>query len=153
MAIADRVGVMRHGVLEQCAPPQEVYLNPANVRVAKFVGAMNLLPAELLAGNCVKIYGQVVDLRKDGSNSAPKDGAMALIRPEQLSLSHSDGSGVASATVINLTFLGPLTRISIRMNGDGNILFISMPSAQALQFPTASTVNIEVRASSILLDS
>jgi putative spermidine/putrescine transport system ATP-binding protein len=25
MAIADRVGVMRHGVLEQCAPPQEIY--------------------------------------------------------------------------------------------------------------------------------
>jgi hypothetical protein len=46
-----------------------------------------------------------------------------------------------------------LTRISVRMNGDASVLFISMPSAQALAFPTGSTVNVEIRATSVLLDS
>jgi len=153
MAIADRVGVMRHGVLEQCAPPQEVYLNPANVRVAKFVGAMNLLPAEIVSAASLKIYGQIVALRPSESGAPSGKTGMALVRPEQLTLTLGDGSGLASATIISLTFLGPLTRISVRMNGDAIVLFISMPSAQALQFPPGTTVNVEVRATSVLLDS
>lgn len=153
MAIADRVGVMRLGVLEQCAPPQEVYLNPVNVRVAKFVGAMNLLPAEVVSSTSLKIYGQTIALRASDTGAPIVKTGMALVRPEQLSLSLGDGSGPASATVFNLTFLGPLTRISVRMNGDAGTLFISMPSAPALQFPTGSSVNVEIRATSVLLDS
>jgi putative spermidine/putrescine transport system ATP-binding protein len=153
MAIADRVGVMRHGVLEQCAPPQEVYLNPASVKVAKFVGAMNMLPADVISATSLRIYGQSVALRTGEAGAPTAKTGMALIRPEQLTLTHGDGSGAASATITNLTFLGPLTRISVRMTGDGVVLFISMPSAQALDFPTGSTVNVEIRATSVLLDS
>ncbi len=149
MAIADRVGVMRHGVLEQCAPPQEVYLNPATVKVAKFVGAMNLMPVEILSSSSVSIYGQSVALR-EGGNVA---GTMALVRPEQLSLALAKTQGRASATVFNLTFLGPLTRISVRMTGDARTLFVSMPSSAALEFVAGSLVDVRVLATSVLLDA
>jgi multiple sugar transport system ATP-binding protein len=51
MTMADRIAVMDHGVLQQVGPPLEVYNNPANVFVARFIGSpgMNLLkgrPAE-----------------------------------------------------------------------------------------------------------
>ncbi|RWH72818.1 ABC transporter ATP-binding protein [Mesorhizobium sp.] len=51
MTMADRIAVMDHGVLQQVGTPLEVYNNPANVFVARFIGApgMNLLrgkPAE-----------------------------------------------------------------------------------------------------------
>src|SRR4051794_15833474 len=51
MTMGDRVAVMRDGRLEQCAPPQALYDQPANVFVAGFMGspAMNLLRAELHA--------------------------------------------------------------------------------------------------------
>ena len=44
MTMGDRVAVMRLGVLQQFAPPQELYDGPANVFVASFIGspAMNL---------------------------------------------------------------------------------------------------------------
>ena len=45
MTMADRIAVMDHGVLQQVGTPLEVYNNPANVFVARFIGApgMNLL--------------------------------------------------------------------------------------------------------------
>lgn len=153
MAIADRVGVMRHGVLEQCAPPQEVYLTPANVKVAKFVGAMNLLPAEILSATELKVFGHKLGLRASDAGAPSGKAGMALIRPEQLSLRSGDGKGPASATVVSRTFLGPLTRIAVRMIADSSTLFISMPSAQALQFVEGSTVEVEINATSVLLDS
>ncbi len=51
MTMGDRVAVMRKGVLQQFAPPQELYDRPANVFVASFIGspAMNLFSAAIAA--------------------------------------------------------------------------------------------------------
>src|SRR5437016_241547 len=52
MTMADRVAVMRRGVLQQTDAPQRVYESPANLFVASFVGSppMNLLEARLSRG-------------------------------------------------------------------------------------------------------
>jgi multiple sugar transport system ATP-binding protein len=44
MTMGDRVAVMKNGRIQQCAPPQELYEQPANVFVAGFIGSpkMNL---------------------------------------------------------------------------------------------------------------
>ena len=44
-----RVAVMKDGVLQQCAPPNEVYNEPANIFVASFIGSpsMNMLSARI----------------------------------------------------------------------------------------------------------
>ena len=49
MTMADRIVVLREGVIEQIGTPIELYDSPANVFVAEFIGspAMNLLPARL----------------------------------------------------------------------------------------------------------
>jgi ABC-type sugar transport system ATPase subunit len=49
MTLGDRIAVMRDGVIEQVAPPPELYARPANTFVARFIGApaMNLLPADV----------------------------------------------------------------------------------------------------------
>jgi len=53
MTLGDRVAVMRKGVLQQLAPPQEVYQYPANLFVAGFIGspAMNVVEAKLVRSN------------------------------------------------------------------------------------------------------
>ena len=52
MTLGNRVAVLQHGVLQQVAPPQELYLRPANLFVASFIGspAMNLLEATVERG-------------------------------------------------------------------------------------------------------
>src|SRR5205814_9790640 len=52
MTMGDRVAVMRKGLLQQVAPPQELYDNPVNMFVAGFIGspAMNMLAARVEDG-------------------------------------------------------------------------------------------------------
>ena len=52
MTLGTRVAVLRHGVLQQVAAPQELYRRPANLFVAGFIGspAMNLIEATLERG-------------------------------------------------------------------------------------------------------
>ncbi len=49
MTMGDRIAVMKDGVLQQCAPPMEIYAHPANIFVAGFIGtpSMNFAPASL----------------------------------------------------------------------------------------------------------
>ena len=51
LSMADRVGVMRAGQLEQCAAPAELYDRPATPFVAEFVGTMNRLDATVAEGS------------------------------------------------------------------------------------------------------
>jgi len=53
MTLGNRVAVLQHGVLQQVAAPQELYLRPANLFVAAFIGspAMNLLEATVERGD------------------------------------------------------------------------------------------------------
>jgi multiple sugar transport system ATP-binding protein len=47
LTMADRIAVMRNGIIEQCASPHEIFARPANLFVAGFIGTpqMNLVPA------------------------------------------------------------------------------------------------------------
>jgi multiple sugar transport system ATP-binding protein len=52
MTLGSRVAVLQHGVLQQIAPPQELYRRPVNLFVAGFIGSppMNLIDARLEPG-------------------------------------------------------------------------------------------------------
>ncbi|AZO67421.1 MULTISPECIES: ABC transporter ATP-binding protein [unclassified Mesorhizobium] len=81
MTMADRIAVMDHGVLQQVGTPLEVYNNPANVFVARFIGApgMNLLrgrPAE-------SDRGLVVDLGPLGATPPLPAEIAAVVRRAQ----------------------------------------------------------------------
>lgn len=58
MAIADRIAVMRDGVILQVSPSAEAYSHPENEFVARFMGAVNILPYEL-----IKVEEKVLKLR------------------------------------------------------------------------------------------
>ncbi|HEU5420700.1 MAG TPA: ABC transporter ATP-binding protein [Streptosporangiaceae bacterium] len=47
LSMADRVAVLRSGQIAQCAPPQELYIHPADPHLARFIGDANLLDGEL----------------------------------------------------------------------------------------------------------
>src|SRR5436305_8480723 len=76
MTMADRVAVMRGGVLQQLGAPRELYDRPANLFVASFIGAppINLLPATLrgLPGRfTLELPGGRIDLPSSLSQARP----------------------------------------------------------------------------------
>ena len=62
MTMGDRVAVLRKGLLQQVAPPRELYRRPANLFVASFIGSpsMNLIEGEIIerGGQLVCIVGE-----------------------------------------------------------------------------------------------
>ncbi|TAN32357.1 sn-glycerol-3-phosphate ABC transporter ATP-binding protein UgpC [bacterium] len=82
MTMGDRIAVMRDGVLQQCAPPREIYDTPANMYVAGFIGspAMNFVPVTISDGRNARASGFSVDLPRP----VPATRAILGIRPEAL---------------------------------------------------------------------
>jgi multiple sugar transport system ATP-binding protein len=78
MTMADRIAVMDHGVLQQVGTPLEVYNNPANVFVARFIGSpgMNLLKGKPAESD----RGLVVDLGVLGPTPPLSDAIAATLR-------------------------------------------------------------------------
>ena len=82
LSMADRVGVMRGGRLEQIATPDELYDRPATPFVAEFVGIMNRIPASLL--ELLGASALAADLVPHPQR--PAAGVDVLVRPEGLRL-------------------------------------------------------------------
>ncbi|TPO03720.1 ABC transporter ATP-binding protein [Mesorhizobium sp. B1-1-5] len=78
MTMADRIAVMDHGVLQQVGTPLEVYNNPANVFVARFIGApgMNLLKGRPADSD----RGLVIDLGPLGVTPPLPDDLVSAVR-------------------------------------------------------------------------
>jgi putative spermidine/putrescine transport system ATP-binding protein len=149
LAIADRVGVMRAGRLEQLGRPTDVYARPATPFVAEFVGLTNRLAGHVRGGE-VEVRGVRLPLVQSGSPDGP---AIALIRPEAVSLvAERDGAGDALVgTVIATAFLGATSRITVDM-GDATVL-AQMPTPEAAAHPAGTRVRLTLRPSPVLITS
>ncbi|UVK40450.1 ABC transporter ATP-binding protein [Mesorhizobium sp. AR10] len=99
MTLADRIAVMRGGVIQQLDAPQTIYNRPVNRFVAGFLGspAMNFLDGELQvgAGPVFKTDGVSVALDRyvfDGDNGRRGGPCVFGIRPEHIALGEAAGS-------------------------------------------------------------
>jgi ABC-type Fe3+/spermidine/putrescine transport system ATPase subunit len=79
MALSDRVALLRAGLLEQVAPPREIYGEPATAYAAQFIGQTNLLRAKVNDG--IASAGSVVWRTSGGSGAATYS-----LRPECIRL-------------------------------------------------------------------
>src|SRR5450631_3598721 len=96
LSIADRVGVMRQGKLEQIAAPDELYTAPATAFVAEFVGVMNRIPGELQGGGTVTALGSTAPV-KAGAPALSDRAVDVLVRPEGLRLEVVEhGNGIVT---------------------------------------------------------
>ncbi|MES2883275.1 MAG: ABC transporter ATP-binding protein [Pseudomonadota bacterium] len=89
MALADRLGILKDGVLQQLAPPREVYARPANRFVAQFLGspAMNLFEVRLALDGALWWRNTRLADHINAPPALSAGGSATLgLRPEQLSL-------------------------------------------------------------------
>jgi spermidine/putrescine ABC transporter ATP-binding subunit len=83
LVMADRIAILQHGELLQCAPPREVYENPASRFAAEFIGVMNVIPVTRDGARLTAAEGSLI-------RAAIPDGLggelVAAVRPERLRL-------------------------------------------------------------------
>ncbi len=83
MTVGDRIAILRDGLVEQVAPPTEIYDRPASAFVASFIGSppMNVFPAELIStGNGAALHG---------------------LRPEAIELGAVEGAPLVGTTLVS----------------------------------------------------
>ena len=144
LSMADRVGVMSSGTLEQIATPDELYAHPASAFVAEFVGIMNRIPGDVLdlLGTPAALVGAA-----DGTPAGSAGGKDALVRPEGLRLTASPhGNGI----VTTRTFLGQLTRLSVRLSGDV-VVQVDQRTSEAVGISPGDSVQVTLADLPVLL--
>ena len=138
MTVADRIGVMDGGRLEQVAGPRELYEAPRSRWVAEFVGDVNIFEGEVESREAGRL---LIATRGAGTLAVaeprqPVEKALVCvaIRPEKVKLSRrgpaSDGSHLRSinrleATVTDVSYLGGVTGYKVKLD-NGAVVRSSM---------------------------
>jgi putative spermidine/putrescine transport system ATP-binding protein len=143
LSVADRVGVLRAGRLEQVAGPDELYERPATAFVAQFVGTMNRLPATLADGGV-----EVLGVRRPVAGSAPRGGRLvALVRPEGVTVT-ADPAG--AGRVVHRVFSGAVTRLVVDLP-DGVEVRADVASADSQHLVPGTAVAVGVAERPVLV--
>lgn len=113
MGISDRICVMKDGQVQQSGSPQDVYLNPKNSFVARFVGAMNEFQIQVSESSVASIGGINLDVL-----DPPNSGTMAkmLLRPDAISICQRGEPNSLNATVVGQHFGGIATMVRLRLD-------------------------------------
>ena len=133
LSVADRIVVMNHGVIEQVGTPMEIYREPASPFVADFVGKVNVMPAQVKAGELrfgalrLPCYGADRDVK-------------IYLRPEDvLARPIAEGDAhVFDATLEKIEFLGSFCHVHVASAALGShkltvYLSLNFLSEQSLQ--------------------
>ena len=92
MTMADRVAVLKDGILQQCASPRELFMQPANLFVAGFIGspAMNLMPATMV-DDVATVGSLSVPITASQKSSMSSPEVVVGVRPESFAISSAGG--------------------------------------------------------------
>ncbi|GAA0444223.1 ABC transporter ATP-binding protein [Actinoplanes capillaceus] len=142
LAIADRVGVMRAGRLEQLATPSEVYLRPATAFVADFVGLSNRLSGSV-NGDVVEVLGARLPLVTPHAGGA----VTALVRPEAVDVVPDPE---ATGTVLTSSFLGSTSRVTVSVGEQ--VVVAQVPSGRLPELPAGTRVRVTIQPVAVALE-
>jgi spermidine/putrescine transport system ATP-binding protein len=134
MTMSDRIAVMNQGNVEQIGTPNEIYDRPDTVFVAGFIGQANLWNGRQ-TGRVnreyveVDVLGTRLRARPGGTAIEPGGQITLMVRPERVQVSVQRPSGaeagqIASvpARVVDITFLGPVLRLSMSASDESPVL-------------------------------
>jgi iron(III) transport system ATP-binding protein len=131
--IADQVGVLDRGRLEQLGPPEEIYHHPATPFVAEFVGAADFLPGIVTSQGIVTeigVFGNV-------EGREPGEKVRVMIRPDDITFAPDDR---AEAVIVRRYFRGSENLYCLGLPS-GHRVHSSQPSSAV--FPTGIRVRPE----------
>jgi len=149
LSMADRIAVMRDGIIEQVASPHEIFARPANLFVASFIGtpAMNLVPATLIgpdgAGTRVRTGSQELVLPVDpaAAHLAPGAAVTIGIRPRSFELAPGPADDTLAARVDIVEPMGAETLL--HLVEDGQDLRAVVP--RRVRAPVGERVHVRCR--------
>ena len=143
MTLGDRIVVMKDGVVQQIATPQEVFNHPANIFVAGFIGVpqMNFFDAQLVrSGNGFTVKTEDMNVALAPETCAQLalnwDGGdvkeiTAGVRPEQILLAYKGEEGALQGTVEVTELMGSTEHVHVTAPDGQFVLIIPVVDLEA----------------------
>jgi spermidine/putrescine transport system ATP-binding protein len=142
LAMSDRIAVMNHGRIEQCAPAEDIYYRPQTRFVASFIGKSNLLECQL-QDRVVDWHG--VKLRIDDPQGTSGSAAV-VVRTESVRILPPNQNGnllnTFTAHVRQRVFLGDAEEVMLNVNGGE--LVAKVPSNTGMSCVPGDDVTVQV---------
>ena len=150
LSMADRLVVLRDGLVQQIGTPDEVYAQPANRYVAGFMGYRNMLTFDVESVSSGTAVLAAEDVRLTGQTFGPLETkrAVAAIRPEDIVVDGPTPNRVA-VTVEVVEYHGREILVGARMPGGETLYFrtekrlapgdnatVSVPAERVLVYPS-----------------
>ena len=148
LTMSNRVAVFDDGVVQQLAPPDELYEKPDNAFVADFIGDNNRLVGTILSANgdtCVvqaddgkEIIAKEVNIHGSGQR------ATLSLRPERVMVNPEPGQfeNNFEARAMELIYLGDHIRTRMQVCGHDDFIVKIPNSAMHAQLSAGDTVTI-----------
>ncbi|SEQ53617.1 spermidine/putrescine ABC transporter ATP-binding protein PotA [Basfia succiniciproducens] len=132
LTMSDRIIVLRKGNIEQDGSPREIYEEPSNLFVAKFIGEINIFDAQVLNRVDEKrvranVEGRVCDIYTD---LAVKEGQKlkVLLRPEDVQLEELDENEQSSAIIGHIrerNYKGMTLESTVELEHNNKLVLVS----------------------------
>ena len=148
LTMSDRVAVFNDGVIQQLAPPADLYERPMNSFVAQFIGENNRLDGSvesvsdgvaqvrLVSGDLVSALA--VNIEKDAART------QLSIRPERVEVEPdaADHQNILSAVVEEVIYLGDHLRTRLRVAGDDQFIVKTRNRLGSRRLTAGETIRI-----------
>lgn len=127
LTMSTKIAIFFEGVLEQVAPPMELYQNPASLRVADFVGnpKVNFLPGsgQIRDGKMQveSVLGTITFGKETFTEAAPESGvfeAVVGVRPELVEILDEAQEGSIEAQIYSVMPAGSETTVYLEVGGE-----------------------------------
>ena len=150
MTVADRIGVMDSGRLEQVATPRQLYEAPNSRWIAEFVGDINMLEGQVESRDANRITIATRDagaiIAAEPRQPLTKTLVCVAIRPEKVKLSrrgpvsdvvHASAMNRLEGVVTDVSYLGGVTSYKVKLD-TGAVLRASMANTARLDIDAYS---------------
>ncbi|MDH7503061.1 MAG: sulfate ABC transporter ATP-binding protein [Verrucomicrobiota bacterium] len=146
MEVAIRIGILNCGCLEQVGSPQEVYEQPANEFVARFIGVMNVIELEVRNGMaCLDQIAFPAPGYKDG------DKVRVGFRPYNVRVSPSTDEYRCQAVIRHTYFLGIMMRLDLELPSGARVYArLTKEDYKRLGLATGMRVSFQIAEHKIL---
>jgi multiple sugar transport system ATP-binding protein len=144
MTMSDRVAVMMDGEILQVASPEDIYVNPSDLRVASFIGSpkINTLPASIGPDLMARVGDYVTGLTGETAEEA-----IFAVRPEDI----TPATTGIPARVEHVEFLGDCVLIHARTTQSGHTLISRVAPGQRPSLVLGTTLRFQPMAAKAFL--
>ena len=144
LSTADQVAVLREGKIAQCAPPQDLYTQPADPELARFIGEANLFEGVLGKDSVDTILGSL-PVQLVTRMSLDQGPVTVLIRPEQIDIGPDGSARGLLGRIVDYGYHGHDAVVHVKSEDRPEMPAIIVRTLGGCNLPTGSPVTLRAR--------